>query len=89
VRLLEQDHANAESLAHGLRDLGLDVEPVQTNMLYVAIPASEVAALRSHLEQRGILATIAPRTRLVTHLDVSRENIGAVLQAFRDYPRAG
>jgi threonine aldolase len=89
VRLLEQDHANAETLADGLRALGLSVEPVQTNMVYVAIPASEVAALKSHLEQRGMLATIAPRTRLVTHLDLSREKIGTVLQAFRDYPRRG
>ena len=89
VRLLEQDHANAEFLSAGLRGLGLDVEPVQTNMVYAAIPAAEVAALKSHLEQRGILATVAPRTRLVTHLDVPRDKIGAVLQAFREYPRWG
>jgi threonine aldolase len=87
IRLLELDHMNAESLAAGLRGLGLNVEPVQTNMVYVAIPASENAALKSHLQQRGILATIGPRTRLVTHLDLSAENIGAVLQAFREYPR--
>jgi len=58
-------------------------------MLYVAIPEAEIAALKSHLEQRGILASIGPRTRLVTHLDLSREKIGTALQAFRDYPRWG
>jgi hypothetical protein len=43
--------------------------------------------LKSHLESQGILATITPRTRLATHLDVPREKIEAVLRAFRDYPR--
>jgi threonine aldolase len=89
VRLLEQDHVNAQFLGEGLKKLGLSVEPVQTNMVYVAIPSSEVAALRSHLTQRGILATIGPRTRLVTHLDLSPEKTEAVLQAFRDFPRHG
>ena len=89
VRLLEQDHANAEFLSAGLRGLGLDVEPVQTNMLYAAIPAAEVAALKSHLEQRGILATVAPRTRLVTHLDLSREKIGAGPANFPRLPTRG
>jgi threonine aldolase len=87
VRLLELDHVNAETLAAGLRELGWGVEPVQTNMVYVTIPASENESLKSHLQQRGILASVGPRTRLVTHLDLSAEKLGAVLQAFRDYPR--
>ena len=86
VQQLAQDHANAEFLAEGLRAMGLRVEPTQTNMLYVGIPAPQAAGLKMHLEQRGILATIAPRTRLVTHLDLPRAKIEAVLQAFREYP---
>ena len=86
VQQLAQDHANAEFLAGGLRAMGLRVEPTQTNMLYVGIPAPQAAGLKMHLEQRGILATIAPRTRLVTHLDLPRAKIEAVLQAFREYP---
>jgi hypothetical protein len=35
------------------------------------------------------MATIRPRTRLVTHFDVPRDNIDADLQAFRDYPHWG
>ena len=42
--------------------------------------------LKAHLERRGILATIAPRTRLVTHLDLPRAKVEAALQAFRDFP---
>jgi threonine aldolase len=85
VRRLAQDHANADYLGAGLRAVGLRVEPAQTNMLYVEIPARQ-AELETHLEQHGILATVKPRTRLVTHLDLPREKIETVLQAFRDYP---
>jgi len=86
VRQLAQDHANADYLAAGLRAIGLHVEPLQTNILYVDIPARQAEGLKTHLEQRGILATVRPRTRLVTHLDVPRDKIDIVLQAFRDYP---
>jgi threonine aldolase len=86
VRRLAQDHANADYLAQGLRDLGLRVEPPQTNILYVHIPADKAGELESHLRERGILATISPRTRLVTHLDAPRDKIESALQAFRDYP---
>jgi hypothetical protein len=54
--------------------------------LYVDIPAARTGDLKSHLQQRGILATITPRTRLVTHLDAPREKIHTALQAFRDFP---
>jgi threonine aldolase len=86
VQRLAQDHANAAFFAAGLREMGLRVEPPQTNMLYVDIPAPLVPGLKSHLEESGILATIAPRTRLVTHLDLPRAKIETALQAFRDYP---
>jgi len=86
VQRLADDHANAAYLAAGLNALGLHVEPPQTNILYVDIPAKQVPALTAHLAQRGILATITPRTRLVTHLDLPREKIDTTLQAFREFP---
>jgi threonine aldolase len=86
VRLAE-DHHNAEHLAQGLRAAGLRVAAPQTNVVYIDIPAQEIAALSEHLGRRGILATLAPRTRLVTHLDLSRSKIDAVLRAFREFPR--
>ncbi len=86
VRRLAEDHDNAERLAAGLRSIGLAAEPPQTNMLFVDIPDDQVAALGAHLAQRGILASISPRTRLVTHLDVSREGIETTVRAFREFP---
>ncbi len=86
VPQLAQDHANAEFLAEELRTIGLQVEPTQTNMVYVRIPAPKVPSLKAHLQQRDILATITTRTRLVTHLDLPRRKIAAAAQAFRDFP---
>jgi len=86
VQRLAEDHEHAERLGAGLRGLGLAVEPPQTNVVFVDIPTVQVAALTAHLAQRGILASIAPRTRLVTHLDVSRPKIDTVLQAFKEFP---
>jgi threonine aldolase len=86
VQRLADDHDNAERLAAGLRAIGLAAEPPQTNIVFVDIPKSHLSALSTHLERRGILALIAPRTRLATHLDAPRAKIETALQAFREYP---
>jgi threonine aldolase len=70
VDRLAEDHANAERLAKGLAALGLKVDPVQTNMVFVAIPKDSVAGLKEHLEKNGVVALVSPKLRLVTHLDV-------------------
>ena len=87
VHLLAQDHANADALARGLADLGFEVQSPQTNMVYVDIAKDWVEPLREHLRKHGILAVVKPRTRLVTHLDLSCEKIESVLRAFRDFRR--
>jgi threonine aldolase len=86
VQRLAEDHANAEYLAGGLRALGLNVVPPQTNIIYVDVPAQHIEGLKSHLQGRGVLATLTPRTRLATHLDLPRTKIDATLRAFREYP---
>ena len=87
VRSLAQDHDNAQYLAEGLRAIGMAVRPPQTNIVYAEIPAQFAASLKIHLHDRGILATVGACTRLVTHLDLTRENIETTLQAFRAFPR--
>jgi threonine aldolase len=86
VERLAEDHANAALIAEGLRELGLTVDPPQTNIVYVDIPAGHVTALAEHLSRRGIRASIGARTRLVTHLDVPRPRIDAAIEAFRTFP---
>jgi threonine aldolase len=88
VARLAEDHDNAERLAQGLQAAGYSVSAPQTNIVYVDVAANQVAALSEHLGRCGILATLGPRTRLVTHLDLNRAKIDAVINAFRDFPMA-
>ena len=85
VARLQEDHDNAAHLAAGLKSLGLVPEAVQTNMVFVRIPQAHVGPLTARLKAADILASIAPHTRFVTHLDVSRAQIDVVLGAMRSY----
>ena len=85
VERLAEDHANAERLAKGLAGLGLKVDPVQTNMVFVHVPAEAVAGLKRHLESNGVVALAGPRMRLVTHLDVDAAKIDRAVAVFAGY----
>ncbi|GAC1624985.1 MAG: low-specificity L-threonine aldolase [Nevskia sp.] len=82
VARLAEDHDNAAYLAAGLRALGLMVDAVQTNIVFVQIPPAQLAALAAQLKAGGVLASIGERTRLVTHLDVTRAQLDTVLAHF-------
>ena len=82
VDRLAQDHANAERLAAGLAKLGLKVEPVQTNMVFVTLPKDSGAALKKHLDAAGIVTLGGEKMRLVTHLDVDVAGIDRAIAAF-------
>jgi threonine aldolase len=86
VQRLAEDHANAEYLADGLRDAGLAVSAPQTNVVYLEVAAAQLSGLKAHLKDRGIIATVAPRTRLMTHMDLTRAKIDAAVRAFREFP---
>ena len=87
VARLADDHANAERLASGLRELGYAVEPVQSNMVYAQV-GDRAGALKAFCAERGIKLIAAPRLRMVTHMDVSAEDIGQVLEAFAAFAHA-
>lgn len=86
VERLADDHANAAMLAKGLSELGYEVEPVQTNMVYVQI-GDRAQALKSFCAKRGISLSASSRLRMVTHLDVSHAQIEQVISAFADFSR--
>jgi threonine aldolase len=86
VERLADDHANAAFLARGLSELDYSVEPVQTNMVYVRID-ERAAALKGFCAKRGIRLSAAPRLRMVTHMDVSRDQIEQVIAAFAEFGR--
>lgn len=85
VARLAEDHDNAARLAQGLAAAGYEVEPVQTNMAFVRVPADRCAALGEHLAAAGVTAIVTPRTRLVTHLDVDADGIEKAVAAFASF----
>lgn len=84
VERLADDHANAERLAKGLVELGYEVESPDTNMVFVEI-GEHADALQVFARERGVMLLGGSRLRLVTHLDVSEEDVDTVLSVFRDF----
>lgn len=86
VERLADDHANAALLAQELAAAGLEVDPVQTNMVFVHIPAGCDERLARHLADRGIVALVhGTKVRLVTHLDVDAAGVKTAAAAFASF----
>ena len=84
VERLQTDHANAEKLARGLRELKLDLQ-LNTNMVLVKLPPEKASPLAEHLKARNILVLPRAPMRLVTHLDVDAAGIERALAGFRSF----
>ncbi|QOR39879.1 low-specificity L-threonine aldolase [Billgrantia diversa] len=86
VERLAEDHDNARRLAEGLQAVpGVEIRACDTNMVFVAFPEAHCRALQAHLEARSIMLAVGPVTRLVTHLDVSEEDIQRVVAEVGGY----
>ena len=86
---LKEDHQNAKRLALGLKGLkGISVDPdyVETNMVIFDVVNTGMTApqVTEAMKREGVLihAFGKMHIRLVTHLDVSNEDIDRALQAF-------
>lgn len=82
VERLAQDHEHARLLAEGLRGIaGLRVLSQDTNMVFVEFEPSRCDALNAGVAADGILmrAVYGGSTRLVTHLDVSADDVRRVV----------
>jgi threonine aldolase len=84
VERLKTDHENAERLARGLREMGLEVQ-LNTNMVLVKMDAATAQQLAARLLQSEILVLPRAPMRLVTHLDVDAAGIDYALGAFRAF----
>jgi threonine aldolase len=87
---LADDHRNARRLAEGLADIagiGLDPASIDTNIVYFEVTRPGwtapklVQALKA--ENVGIGASSQSMIRVVTHIDITREDIETALGAFR------
>ena len=86
VQRLADDHDNAAELARGLARIGqLKVGTPQTNIFWMDIPAAACEPLRQALARERIRASIGPRTRLVTHLDVSAADVARTIEVFKAF----
>lgn len=90
VARLAEDHANARRLAEELSQIdGIEVDPetVETNIIMVGTkaPAPGAEKLCRRLESYSVrVDPLGPElTRLVTHLDVSSEDVERAIEAFR------
>ena len=85
---LATDHANARTFATGiaaLPDLTVDLEAVQTNIVYFHLPKHDAQAIVARLAEKGIdIGAMGPNTlRAVTHLDVTAADIAQATEALR------
>jgi threonine aldolase len=86
VQRLADDHDNAAFLAAELSAIpGLTVTAPQTNIFYVDVPAEHCVPLAAALAAERIRVSMAPRLRLVTHLDVTRAQLRQVAAVFAHY----
>ena len=84
VARLADDHAHARRLAEGLQGLaGVRVEAPQSNMVFVEL-APERAGAVERLRARGLLCTGLYQLRLVTHLDVSADDVERAIRTLRE-----
>lgn len=87
---LYEDHANARRLAEGLAEISgvaIDPERVVTNIVIFDISGTGKASneICASLKDRGILAIgFGNAIRMVTHCDVSSEDIEKTISSFRD-----
>ena len=93
VERLADDHANAARLAEGLRAIdGLTVDTPQTNIFYIHMDPAACDGLRAAMLREQIRATVGPHTRLVTHWNVSSDDVEKVIRVvkafFSDWKKA-
>jgi threonine aldolase len=87
---LKEDHEHAKRLASGLKEIrGISIVPehVETNIIIFDVSATGKTAvqLKDAMKKKGILihAMSPTQVRLLTHLDVTREDIDTALRAFK------
>jgi threonine aldolase len=83
---LAEDHANAAYFAAELAKMKtIKVSTPQTNIFYVDVPSFLTRGLEDVLQLTRIRVSMAPRLRIVTHMDATREDIDRAITVFGDF----
>lgn len=88
VERLKEDHDNARELARLLTTipaLKVQYSASQTNMVFAKMKEQYAAPLAQWLKERGILINPGKSIRMVTHLDLSHEEICKTAEAITQY----
>ena len=86
VQRLAEDHDNAAYFAAELAKMNtIKVSTPQTNIFYVDIPAESCQSLNDVLQLTRLRVSMAPRLRIVTHMDASRADIDRAIGVFGDF----
>jgi threonine aldolase len=86
VERLAEDHDNARHMAEGLAKVSpLKVTSVATNMIFCDVPEVHTKPLAQFLGNKGMLVPTNKALRLVTHLDVTREDVKRFVGAVGEY----
>ncbi len=86
---LAEDHANARTLAEGVAGIvpgGLDPAGIETNIVFVDMTGTgrPLARWVAALVAEGVLVTtVGGRLRMLTHADITEQDIGTALAAWR------
>ena len=85
VPRMSDDHDHARILAAGLEETGLDVAVPESNMVFCNPPSDiELQEFIAAMGSEGVrIGAVAGRIRMVTHVNVSTEDIRTAIQAAR------
>jgi threonine aldolase len=84
---LEEDHAAARAIAAALREVpGAEVAPPETNILVVDTKGVLAEAFVDAARRRGVLVSAIGRgrVRIVTHLDLGRDDVATAARALAE-----
>lgn len=88
IERLADDHANAACLAEGLLaidELSIRNDAAQTNMVFASMENSAMKKLLPFMRDNGILLSAGNPMRLVTHLDISKQDIDFAIEKFKSF----
>jgi len=85
---LAEDHANARALGEGLaaiEALEVDLDMVHTNMVFFRPKDGQYQALTEYLAGKDMLVDAEKAIRLVTHMQISRDDVNHFVAAVKDF----
>lgn len=87
VERLAEDHLHAHNLAEAINDMEsftIDMESVETNMIYIRTASNNAERIVEKLSEDGIdvLSIDESNIRVVTHLHITPEDVERTISAF-------